>query len=369
MSPSIRSITLAALALCGLALNHATAVAGQPYNPTRIVQEMRQKYGNGSTDYQLVIGAHRGVYKGISGCPENSTCSIANTYNKDIEVIELDIKTSANGTPWIFHDRNIGRVTNYGGSTQYNPYLNTGPNPTIDSLSDSTLSSLNLKDSIRSGTSAGSITGYRPMTLARALRVIKTHYPHMAVLLDVRSAADAAASDRVVQAHGMTGWVAIKGNVSFVRGQNFNSLVVPVVGAGDLDTLAATSPSDTPQNAVNKFIDSLFLYGNVVYVEVRMKDRWGPVAGTYEHQAAIRGTGSFQPIPDHAGLYYRANGQCCQALDETLATTRNFGNETRDDRENDSYHTNYFRTTLTDEPESLAGYARSQGRRNNSAYY
>jgi glycerophosphoryl diester phosphodiesterase len=371
MSNILRIVTRRVLALalfgCGAV---SVANAQQNYNPVHVIGQMKLVFPQSGGPKLNVIAAHRGIYKAINGCPENSTCSIPQTYNNNIEAIELDVRLSGNGTPWLFHDYNLGRVTNINYNGQYySPFTNGGPNPGVANTSDYIISSYALRDS------NFNVTGYYTCTLARALQLIKNSYPHMAVLLDVKNASEATAADAVVKANGMTGYVAIKSNWSaFTNPNNYASWIVPVFGANDLPNIFNAQgggvPGKSAQDVVNTYLANKATASNFLYYEVRLKDYGvGPVAPAYNFVRARYGVGSYSVGGDYNGQLYEANGQCCVSLSNYYYSNASWGTEQNDYRGRGDFQADYFTTTISDYPVNQANYSASVGRRATGPLY
>ena len=71
------------------------ASAANIWNPQHILNAMKSPYQRSRASVAVI--AHRGLVS--NGCPENSTCSILNTYKNNIEAIELNVKQSSDGQP------------------------------------------------------------------------------------------------------------------------------------------------------------------------------------------------------------------------------------------------------------------------------
>jgi glycerophosphoryl diester phosphodiesterase len=62
------------------------------------------------------IVAHRGDTNDADGYPENSLGAVAQAAARGADMVEVDVRWSADGTPWLNHDAFVGRTTNGTGS-------------------------------------------------------------------------------------------------------------------------------------------------------------------------------------------------------------------------------------------------------------
>lgn len=90
-------------------------------------------------DDTVVTVDHRGDMSGT--VPENSLTAFNGSYTKCRAGIETDVRLSKDGALMVFHDANIGRVL----EQSYNPDTNTGPNPSISSLTKSEIQSKKMR--------------------------------------------------------------------------------------------------------------------------------------------------------------------------------------------------------------------------------
>lgn len=359
-----------ALACASLAALSGMASAANNWNPQHILNAMKSPYQGNRADVTVI--AHRGVVG--NGCPENSTCSILNTYNNNIEAIELDIKQDANGLLWLFHDQNAGRVVDH--DPGFNIFQNatnpSGWNPDIRTLTGHELVNSFLRDKNFAK------TNYRPTSLASALNTVVTNANHMVVVLDLKTLDAVSRAADQVRAFRMQNQVVLKFSASllpktpsditrFTKGVPF----APTVYAGDMDNLAdggyvglcgSISPN-TPFCRVSAWISEVRGQSGFAWLEIGNKQprRSDPTAELLAaNQAQKRAIGAFSPVPEyrlssHDGQHYvRSNGTCCASLDNYLTRTKYFGNETADDRPDfRGQVTAGFTSIITDDPLSV----------------
>lgn len=361
------ALTLACTSLTALS---GIASAANNWNPERILNAMKAPYRGNRADVAVI--AHRGLVG--NGCPENSTCSILNTYHNDIEAIELDVKQDADGLLWLFHDQNAGRVIDHNPNFNiFQPAANPqGWNPDIRTLTGHELINSFLRDKNFAKTS------YRPTSLASALNTVVTNANHMVVVLDLKTLDAVSRAADQVHAFRMQNQVVLKFSASllpktpsditrFTKGVPF----APTVYAGDMDNLAdggyvglcgSTSPN-TPFCRVNAWIAQARGQNGFAWLEIGNKQprRGDPTAELLaDNQAQKRALGAFSPVPEyrlgsHDGYHFvRSNGTCCASLSDYLTRTRHFGNETADDRPDfRAQVTAGFTSIITDDPLSV----------------
>jgi hypothetical protein len=359
-----------ALACASLATLSGMASAANNWNPQHILNAMKGPYQGNRADVAVI--AHRGLV--ANGCPENSTCSILNTYNNNIEAIELDVKQTSDGILWLFHDQNAGRVVDH--DPPFNIFQNatnpSGWNPDIRTLTSHELVNEKLRDKNFAR------TNYRPASLADGLNAVVTSANHMVVVLDLKTLDAVSRAADQVHSFRMENQVVLKFSASllpktpsditrFTKGVAF----APTIYAGDMDNLAdggylglcgSTSPN-TPFCRVNAWINEVRGQKGFAWLEIGNKQprRSDPTAELLaDNQAQKRAIGAFSPVPEyrlssHDGQHYvRSNGTCCASLDNYLSRTKYFGNETADDRPDfRGQVTAGFTSIITDDPLSV----------------
>jgi len=367
------------LACASLTVLSGLASAAENWNPAHILNTMKSPY-QGSRASVAVI-AHRGLVG--NGCPENSTCSILNTYNNNIEAIELDVKQSSDGQPWLFHDQNAGRVIAH--SPAFNIFQpGNGWNPDIRTMTSHELVNSFLRDKDFAK------TNYRPLPLANALDAVHHYANHMVVVLDLKTLDAVSRAADLALYLGMQNQVVLKFSASllprtpsditrYTKGVAF----APTVYAGDMDRLAdggytgrcGTTSTNTPFCRVNAWIDQARGEKGFAWLEIGNKQprRSDPTAELLAgEQANHRALGAFSPVPEyrlssHDGQHYvRSNGTCCAALSDYLTRTKYFGNEVADDRSDFGLQAlSGFTSIISDDPLSIT---RSHIFRNTSRY-
>jgi len=101
------------LALLGmLALGMASAArAAEPTAPERCAQTPAMAMALSRLarpDAGLMIAAHRGAH---SRAPENSLAAIEDAIAAGVEIVEIDVAVTKDGTPVLMHDRKVDRTT------------------------------------------------------------------------------------------------------------------------------------------------------------------------------------------------------------------------------------------------------------------
>jgi hypothetical protein len=377
----LKSLALA-LACALLTALSGIASAANDWNPRHILNAMKNPYRNNSASVAVI--AHRGLVG--PGCPENSSCSIMATYNNNIEAIELDVKQSADGTLWLFHDQNAGRVLYH--SPNFNifqaPTYPYGWNPDIRSLSNNELANAFLRDKNFAK------TGYHPVALARALAIVARDVDHMVVVLDLKTLDAVSRAADLARAFYMENQVVLKFSASLLA-KNPNAITrftkgvafAPTIYAGDMDTLAdggyvglcGSISANTPYCRVNAWISQARGQTGFAWLEIGNKQprRSDPTAELLaEQQSMHRAIGAFSPVPEyrlssHDGYHFvRSNGTCCASLNDYLSRTKYFGNEAGDDRSNfRAQAVAGFTSIITDDPLSIT---RSGVHRDTSRY-
>ncbi|OAX57277.1 glycerophosphodiester phosphodiesterase family protein [Xanthomonas graminis] len=367
------------LACASLTVLSGLASAAENWNPAHILNTMKSPY-QGSRASVAVI-AHRGLVG--NGCPENSTCSILNTYNNNIEAIELDVKQSSDGQPWLFHDQNAGRVIAH--SPSFNIFQpGNGWNPDIRTMTSHELVNSFLRDK------GFAKTNYRPLPLANALDAVHHYANHMVVVLDLKTLDAVSRAADLALYLGMQNQVVLKFSASllprtpsditrYTKGVAF----APTVYAGDMDRLAdggytgrcGTTSTNTPFCRVNAWIEQARGEKGFAWLEIgnkqpRRSDPTGELLAG--QQAEHRALGAFSPVPEYRlgspdGQHFvRSNGTCCAALSDYLTRTKHFGNEVADDRSDFGVQALAgFTSIISDDPLSIT---RSHIFRNTSRY-
>ncbi|MGM3190452.1 glycerophosphodiester phosphodiesterase family protein [Dickeya dadantii subsp. dieffenbachiae] len=354
------------------------------WNPEHILEAFKFPYANGQTTVGII--AHRGMV--ADGCPENSQCSIDATANNNIEAIELDVKQSAQGTPWLFHDQNAGRMLYH--LPLFDIFQDRNPpigwDPDFRTMTDNELAHSYLRDKNFSG------TRFHPLSVLEALRYIKVRAPHLLVILDIKTSEAVFRCASIVKDLNMENQVVLKSSASLYADKppSFDGSLagihfVPTIYAGDFDNIAMNFTNvfcnagvDVHHCRAEGWIKMAYDYTASPWVEIGNKSPDYPdptssfVAQAKRYRRAI---GSFVPVPEYNisqgnGAYYvRSNGTCCARLTDYLTNTRYFGNERVDRRESVELQLNSgFTNIITDNPLQAIRLTSARGLRHTERY-
>ncbi|REG58618.1 glycerophosphoryl diester phosphodiesterase family protein [Paraburkholderia sp. BL6669N2] len=367
-------------ALTGAALADGRA----NYNPEHILEAFKNPYtGSGEMERTVGIVAHRGVVS--SGCPENSLCSIRSTYENGIEAIELDVKQSSEGTPYLFHDYNVGRVA---AGSNFDIYTGKGWNAEVFSLYDRDLNRIMLRDKQFEG------TGFSALSLESALDSVKKDYPHMLVILDLKSRDAVSRAADIAITRSMQKMVVLKFFATLVAAEPRNIheytkgvAFVPMIYASDEDTISSLHKDQSCGLAwayyhkclVTSWLEEASKQSNFAWVEVGNKnpENGDPTFDLVKHvRAGRKAMGAFSPVKEYrqdsndGKWYIRSNGTCCASLDDYLTHTTHFGNEIVDRRPIVQLQLeNGFTSITTDDPSAAAAATSRSGLRDTRRYY
>jgi hypothetical protein len=343
----------------------ASAHAEDQWSPSSILKVLEQGTG------QVVI-AHRGLYR--EGCPENSLCSIERTYLSGIEGIELDVKQSKDGTPWLFHEQNVGRLVAHDPS--FNPFQDSqdGWDPDVRSLTDEELGSYLLRDK------SGATTNYHPVSLALALATISSRgWDHMIIALDIKTLDAVSRAADLATRYGLQNAVVLKFSSSLLatdsgayfdlRDTTKGLPFVPTMYAPDMARIMregwryadceGRSALEAYQCTVTSWIMDLQDRDGYAWLEVGNKLPVDSDPTNFLLQSPDLGAvGGFQPVPEYPDRtgpghsYVRSNGTCCASLDDYLTPANSwFPAEKQDGREDiRSMWDHGFSSVITDAP-------------------
>ncbi|WP_238988314.1 glycerophosphodiester phosphodiesterase family protein [Xanthomonas albilineans] len=384
---SLKTLSLT-FGFASLAALPGLASADNDWNPQFILSVMMNPYATPeSHSPNIVVISHRGVIR--RGCPENSICSIINTYRHDVEAIELDVKQNADGQLWLFHDQNAGRVVDHNPNFNiFQPATNpVGWDPDIRTMHNEDLDYAYLRDRFFN------VTHFHPTSLETALNTVLNGANHMVVVLDLKTLDDVSRAADIIKAFHMENQVVLKFSASLVAAtpygiENYTKGVrfAPTIYARDMDNIAdggylglcGSITPNTPFCRVNAWIDEAkgTNNGGFAWLEIGNKQprRGDPTAELLADKQAQRyAIGAFSPVPEyrfrnHDGRHYvRTNGTCCASLDDYLSTTKYFGNEIADDRPNfRAQVVSGFTSIITDDP---LGVIAANLNRNTSLYH
>jgi hypothetical protein len=179
-----------------------------------------------------IIVAHRGLFlRPGKECAENTICAVTNAYANGYNNVELDIRTTSDGTAVIMHDNAVNpqtgvnanfagfspqRTTNYDGEAgNYTPWPygafslvgSTGVSSTPLNPSLATMESnftfmkvYNQAGSILSVQTPGYPSVPYPWHLQQVLQLLSSEYPGITIVLDIQSVEALAAAKAVVAA-------------------------------------------------------------------------------------------------------------------------------------------------------------------------
>lgn len=372
-----------ALALFGLGGIAGAASAGNTYNPVHILWVLKYPHSALAAGNVVTI-AHRGVIG--PGCPENSACSIYKAYDNNVEAIELDVKESSSGTPWLFHDQNAGRML-YNRGADFDIYSGKGWNPDIRTMSDMDIQNTGLKDH------DFKVTDYRPLTAASALDIVKNNANHLVIVFDIKTATAVSRIADLVNQRGMRDQVVLKFSsslfarnpddiVKYTKGVHF----APTVYTGDMDAIirggyglaGGCIGANSHWCAIERWADAASKLQNYAWLEVGNKEATANDPTTFllnYLKSQKRAIGAFNPVAEYRtnagdGAYYiRSNGECCAKLSDYLSNSPFFGRETNDDRwQVANQLAAGFTSVISDNPWGVNNAAVRVGRRNTKLY-
>ena len=371
-----------ALVIVGTTFRFTNAYADSDWSPASILKVLKQGTG------QVVI-AHRGVYQ--KGCPENSICAIERAFQSNIEGIELDIKQSEEGTPWLFHEQNIGRLVSH--DPPFDPFQDANPpagwDPDLRTITDKQLNDFYLRDIDLAPTT------YHPLSLAQALESIKARgWDHMVLVLDIKTLdAVSQAADLAIK-YGLQDAVVLKFSSSLLADNSgaFFSLndttkglsFVPTVYAPDMENIMRAgwkyadcgdlSALETNQCTIENWILDLQDQPGYAWLEVGNKMPVNSDPTYFLTQSKNIGSiGGFRPVPEYPDRggprrsYVRSNGTCCASLDDYLTPANKwFPAEKQDGRQDiNNFWNKGFSSVITDEP---TGAIQAATKRNTNLY-
>ena len=387
MTPIFSTVSRLTAALFGLGMIGAAAPAlANSWNPEHIMLALKFPYSHHAAGNVVTI-AHRGLVG--HGCPENSACAITNAVNNNIEAIELDVKESSQGTPWLFHDQNAGRLVSH--SQGLDIYTGAGWNPDIRTLNDQQLTDSRLMDH------DFKVSNYNALLVSTALNNVKFGANHVVIVFDIKTADAISKIADMVNTRGMQNQVVLKFSsslfahnpadmINFTKGVAF----APTVYTGDMDKIidsgyagnmtgCADQGADKYQCRIEAWADAATKVRNYAWLEVGNKQAFAggdPTRFLVNHLRGLkRAMGGFSPVPEYRvnagdGAYYiRSNGTCCARLSDYLSSSKYFGHEAQDDRWQVTELLNAgFTSVISDNPSAVSNAAIKQGRRNTQLY-
>lgn len=333
----------------------SAAMAATNYSPAKVIQAMKK-----DNKRLRIIAEHRGYFH--QDCPENSICSIEETTRENVEAVEIDVRESGDGTLWPIHDTTLGRMTNYSlNGRLFDPYStsqeNEYNNPAISRVRDALLEKLKLRDPL------GAVTDYAFLPLEIMMHKVDQLNRNLVYIFDIKTASGISKTADMIRRLGIQDRSILKFNSTLTSPSNVRSLTgglyfVPVIGTGSLDTIADHyhQEKSTPAERVGAYAMDYAHTAGFVYFELRNKMMRGNTSGSnlsgvyfdgsllkLDSVLAFSGVpiGGFSPQVEHYGRngqpgtgYYSVDGNCCTPLESRLDSSRDFGNDTRDDRSN-----------------------------------
>ncbi|KAK7536853.1 PLC-like phosphodiesterase [Phyllosticta citribraziliensis] len=313
-------------------------------NPSKIIKAM-----NGEDAQLRLVFAHRGIQTRIA--VENSIRAVDEACKTDVDGIEIDVQIAKDGTLWPSHDTRVGRITSYKDKPtdtlfdilKDDPY---GPkNPRIRDLTHDQLDSLFLRNT------RGEVQqGVYFHSVEFVLTQVKTNYPHVAIVLDVKSADAVTPAAELVNRLGMQGQVVIKflavwvppsAVASATRGVGF----IVVTYCDMLDGFVDKGIGPNPQEKVKSYLSAYFNNPNYVSMEPPTKNWFvsnnkevvlptgpGGFVDRWLVNEVKRGIGKFHLRNDYNLGTVDSLGHCCVDANSYLATSRVFGKEGPDQR-------------------------------------
>ncbi|ACR31471.1 glycerophosphoryl diester phosphodiesterase [Burkholderia glumae BGR1] len=321
----------------------------------------------------VTVLAHRGLWGGYlagNNAPENSYTAFAQADSRCMDGIEIDVKMTRDGVPVAMHDFNLGRTTSiWQGARQqkYDPYKNTGYNPSVDSISSFTLSYARLLSPDRSKITRESIP-----TIQKVIDGwIKFKYRSILVF-DTKTASAVTAIGKIIKAEGnvtdpgkgsiyqKSDYFAMKVNATTFP--SYQSFLNAVGGPG----LSTAIPVFTPNMLTKIDVGSVIKnwYSGQVF-EIDVKNRGG-LLQNYMNQVRrdYYNVGVFNALPDanpSKGEFFKNTGQCCYTLDSLLVVSPTL-KDTQDLRGDWNYLIDQgFKTITSDDSYRLTVYLRSKG--------
>ncbi len=342
----------------------AASASSINYAPSKVITAMR------TIDPKLkIVIAHRGIYGPL--CPENSECAIDAAVNNGIEAVEIDVKESADGTPWPSHDLTVGRGTTYTrNGVFFDPYhryaANDANNPLISSMHDADLRKLELRDI------NGHVVGrYKNISLQELLSYARIYHKNIVFVFDIKFPQSVKKVAQIVKTLGLDNQAILKFSATFfqplaVHQQTMGLAFAPTLYAPQLDEIANKYflQKSVDDRVFTYMHDFSFVQGFTYYeIGNKMYRRAGSAAGVegptakITNQLYVKGfpVGNFIPVIEHHADsrspqtgFFHTDGYCCTRLIDFLSHTKYFGSETRDDRTDLDVQVRFNANVITD---------------------
>ncbi|MBD8548998.1 glycerophosphodiester phosphodiesterase family protein [Sphingomonas sp. CFBP 8760] len=349
-----------------MALTAATPAAAQSCRT--IEERFGEIMGYRQTKDVMILG-HRGYWSGYNPrdrlIPENSTGAIEAANNACIDGVELDIKMSADGVPYIMHDFNVGRTTNFPHLQQrrlYNPYAdgtNADYNPRVASLSAGTIDRLRLLRPNRVDVS--------PYTVPRLSGVLQTHMANrwtIPLIFDVKTSDAVRATNSLVRA------LVPGGRYKMAMKVNATLYQTPGAFEKDAPDMWAIPVFTTNMLGIIHVDNAFNAWFTANAIEVNVKQPWG-LMYTLKDRVVDAGKKAavFHALADENkgnGNFFRNTGECCYKLSDIYYNWKPGFKDTDDRRGNlDFLNGERYGLVTTDDPNGTAKFYRGKGKRAN----
>ncbi|MGY3876507.1 glycerophosphodiester phosphodiesterase family protein [Aeromonas enteropelogenes] len=298
----------------------------------------------GST-FQPIVIAHRGLWakEGSNDNPENSLIALKSADRACIEAVELDVKATQDGVPFLMHDFNLGRTTNVYdeiGGDKFNPENNSGANPQASTLNWETVNKLKLLSPDRS-----EITEEKVASIKEVYDYYFDQRMTTLLVFDIKTQESAIAIAKLLNedtrdyGNGLTAsdFTIFKLNATiypfpeqFVNDLQKNNITIQPMVMAIYTTNMLQVFSDKGWDIKNSLQAWI---ARDKMVEINLKQPDGLLSDlmklTHDAKTAI---GVFNAIPDYNGpgpipgdipqdkAFYNNNGTCCYQLSDKFAT-------------------------------------------------
>ncbi|KQT32014.1 hypothetical protein ASG29_09145 [Sphingomonas sp. Leaf412] len=363
MPTNYRALGLGAM-MTAFALGHAGTASAQACRS--LEQRFGEIMGYNKTNDVMILG-HRGFWGSNNPhavqMPENSTGAIIDADAACIDGIELDIKLSSDNVPFILHDFNVGRTTNYSetkGRRRYNPRTDgTLPeyNPPLSAIRSDEAEKLRLLNPSRAGWSM-----YTLPKLENVLRFYDLRHFSLPIIFDVKTSEAVKATNSAVRKFVPGGRYKMAMKVNATLYQTPEAFEKD---AGDMWAIPVFTTNMLGRINVDAAFNAWF---SANAIEVNVKQPWG-LMYTLKDRVVEAGkkAGVLHAIPDEDesnGSFYMNTGACCYKLSNLYYEWKPNFKDT-DDRRGDLGFLNRERFNLitTDDPNAAAQYFRRQGKR------
>lgn len=380
---------LAAAAIFGFA---NTAYAGC-FNPKLVTEALKGTVGK---THKPIVVAHRGLWAGdqTNSIPENSLSALKAADRGCIEAVELDVRKTKDGIPFLMHDFTLGRTTNAYevlGGPKFIPEKNTGTNPNSATLPWDTITKLKLLSPDRKSVSAEKVV---------SIKEVYDYYfeQRMSTLLvfDIKSKESAIAIAKLINDDTRDYGAGIKASDLTIFKIKATMYPFPDEFVSDLSQNNITvQPMVMPiytTNMLQEFKDKGWNIADSLQAwiardkmaEINLKQPNGLLNDLVQtvHNANIA-LGNFNAIPDYNGpgpiprdiprnkAFYDSNGTCCYQLSERYSTFE--GVSDTDDKRGDrtflfGSKSQNFSVITTDAPSKTISELEALGLRNTLNY-